>query len=384
MQDLLSKYHSVRKHSENICQPLNAGDYAAQPIVDVSPPKWHLAHTTWFFETFLLKTLCKEYKPFHERYGYLFNSYYEHEGERVKRDLRGTLIRPYTEEIYAYRAHVDQYMDTFLQNGGVNKEVEDMIILGLNHEQQHQELLITDIKYTFAQNPLYPVYRDDWEELVPENQPTEYIPVKGGIYEIGFQGEGFCFDNELARHQVLLEDFQIRNTLVTAGEYIAFIEDGGYEQFQYWLMEGWEWVKNEGIQAPEYWHKQDNQWYIFTMNGLKPVNIQAPVIHISYYEADAYANWAGKRLPTEFEWEAACSLIEYGLAWEWTASAYLPYPRFQKAPGAIGEYNGKFMINQMVLRGGSVATPQGHARPTYRNFFHPDKRWQYAGIRLAQ
>jgi len=384
MQELLEEYHRVRTHSENICKPLNAGDYAAQPIVDVSPPKWHLAHSTWFFETFLLKERKKDYHPYHERYGYLFNSYYEHEGERVKRDLRGNLIRPYTEDIYAYRKYVDQQMEHFLNHGGATEEVAELLVLGLNHEQQHQELLITDIKYIFAQNPLFPIYNEQWTEPVPESQEASYISIPGGIYDIGYEGDGFCFDNELARHQVLLEDFQIRNKLVTVGEYLAFMKDGGYHDFRYWLMEGWEWVKKHGIEAPEYWHKVDGQWHVFTMNGLQPVNPDAPLTHVSYYEADAFASWAGRRLPTEFEWEAAHQHFSHGKTWEWTGSAYLPYPRFQKAPGAIGEYNGKFMVNQMVLRGGSIATPEGHARPTYRNFFHPDKRWQYAGIRLAQ
>jgi len=384
MHSLQTRYQDVRRHSDAICEPLEDGDFAAQPIVDVSPPKWHLAHSTWFFETFVVKPHIATYKPFHEKFNYLFNSYYEHEGERVKRDLRGNLTRPHMDEIYAYRKHVDAYVDKLIDQGDISDSLAGLIELGLHHEQQHQELLLTDIKYILSQNPLFPVYSEKWKGVQCESQGKTYLSISEGVYEIGHSGEGFCYDNELGRHKVFLEPFEICNRLVTAGEYIEFIEDGGYKDFRHWLMEGWEWTKQQHIQSPDYWHKIDNKWYQYTLRGLQPLDLTRPVTHVSYYEADAFASWKGLRLPTEFEWEVACPHLSFGQVWEWTASAYLPYPRFKKAPGAIGEYNGKFMINQMVLRGGSVASPPHHVRPTYRNFFHPDKRWQYTGIRLVK
>ena len=382
--DLVQQYQQVRAHTEAICAPLEEGDYLSQPIEDVSPPKWHLGHSNWFFETFVLKCHHPDYVSFHERFSYIFNSYYEHEGERIQRFNRGNLTRPSVQAVYDYRAHVDACMIKLIEERQGDSSFDELVVLGLNHEQQHQELLLTDIKYILSQNPLNPVYHAEWEEPGPERYPKETVYISEGIYTIGYQGNAFHFDNELGIHQVFLSETQLHNKLVTAGEYLAFIESGGYQDFRHWFAEGWAWVQEHAIQAPLYWHKGPDGWERFTLNGVKPIHPDEPVTHISLYEADAYANWAEKRLPTEFEWEAASKQLNYGKTWEWTASAYLPYPKFEKAPGALGEYNGKFMINQMVLRGESVATSSGHSRPTYRNFFHPDKRWQFTGIRLAE
>ena len=382
--DLLQDYRTVRSHTETICAPLEEGDYLSQPIEDVSPPKWHLGHSTWFFETFVLKAHLEGYIPFHERFGFIFNSYYEHEGERIQRFSRGNLTRPSVQRIYAYRQHVDAHMAKLIDKKGEDPSFRELVVLGLNHEQQHQELLYTDIKYILSQNPLNPIYSPDWKEPGPENPMEDSVLIKEGLYTIGYQGKAFHFDNELGIHKVYLSESRVRNKLVTAGEYLEFIEAGGYQDFRHWFAEGWAWVQEEHISAPLYWHKGPDGWVRFTLNGVKPIQKDEPVTHISLYEADAFSNWAGKRLPTEFEWEAASPRLAYGKVWEWTSSAYLPYPKFEKAPGALGEYNGKFMINQMVLRGESVATSEGHSRPTYRNFFHPDKRWQFTGIRLAE
>jgi len=412
-EELLHRYQQIRNQSENICQPLEPEDTVVQPITDVSPPKWHLAHTSWFFETFLLSPYLPRYKPFHADYSYLFNSYYNSVGNRVQRNQRSTLTRPPLRDIYTYRQHVDAHINQLVQELDEDKlaELMPLMELGLQHEQQHQELLLTDIKYILSTNPLLPVYQSKPEKKAIESETkAKFLEVPAGIYRIGFAGEGFCFDNELGVHEVLLEDFGIMNRLVTNGEYLAFMQDGGYSDFRHWLDEGWALVQQQHLEAPLYWVKKEDTWCRFTLHGLEQVNPNEPVCHISFYEADAYANWAGKRLLTEFEWEAASQvyppqkgnfvesqLLEpqpanptaadlqqlYGDTWEWTYSAYHPYPGFIKAPGAIGEYNGKFMLNQMVLRGGSCATPANHIRPTYRNFFHPDKRWQYNGIRLA-
>ena len=411
-QNILQLYQQIRAQTEHICQPLEPEDTVVQPIVDVSPPKWHMAHTSWFFETFLLKPHLQGYKEFHPRYSYLFNSYYNNVGNRVQRDQRSTLTRPPLRDVYAFRQHVDEHMQQLLQ--GIDEKQMDELLpvlqLGMQHEQQHQELLITDIKYILSTNPLLPAYTPQLDKKESMATKARFLDVPGGVYTIGYRGDDFCFDNELGVHEVLLEDFSVMNRLVTNGDYLEFMQDGAYQDFRHWLDEGWAMVRNDKLQAPLYWLEQDGVWHRFTMHGLQKVDLNEPVTHISFYEADAYANWAGKRLLTEFEWEATTqvytpeagnfvenNLLEptaaspekegmqqlYGDTWEWTYSAYHPYPGFSKAPGAIGEYNGKFMINQMVLRGGSCATPENHIRTTYRNFFHPDKRWQYNGIRLA-
>lgn len=379
---LLEKYKTIRQHSVEICKPLQIEDYVVQPIIDVSPPKWHLAHTTWFFETFILKPNIKAYQEFNPQFNFLFNSYYESLGQRTLRDQRGAMTRPTVNEIMSYRAFVDKHMLDFLSDSKVSPELRLLIELGLNHEQQHQELLVTDIKYSFSINPLLPSVSEIGEGLA-EPQGQNWISMKEGIYEIGHQGQGFGFDNEFGRHKVYLNDYTISNKLVTNRDYVAFMTSGGYQQFKYWHAEGWTWLKENNITSPLYWQKQNDIWYHYTFNGLQKINWEAPITHISFYEASAYAAWKGCRLPTEFEWEAAASQLSWGKRWEWTNSAYLPYPGFAKAEGAVGEYNGKFMVNQMVLRGASVATPKNHSRPTYRNFFHAPLRWQFTGIRLA-
>src|SRR5665213_1430894 len=381
--DLLKKYKEVRKYTEEICKPLHTEDYVVQPIVDVSPPKWHIGHVTWFFETFVLKPNMKDYKEFDANYNYVFNSYYENAGARVIRTDRGNLSRPTVADIYTYRKHVDEAMSQFLQNP-VSKEVEDLLVIGFNHEQQHQELLITDIKYILGNNPLFPAYKKQIDSKPINKGDSDYIKIKEGIYEIGFDGEGFCFDNELNRHRVFLGNFSISKNLVTNKEYLEFMNAGGYKDFNFWHSDGWAWVKETKTESPMYWYLIDDQWENYTLEGLKPVEMDEPVCHINFYEASAYASWKGMRLPTEFEWEAAAPHFDWGRRWEWTESAYLPYPGFSKAPGAIGEYNGKFMVNQQVLRGASDVTSPEHSRITYRNFFQPNLRWQYTGIRLAQ
>lgn len=380
---LLDRYRAVRKASEEICRPLQKEDYVVQPIVDVSPPKWHLGHTTWFWEAFLLIPHYPGYDPCNPDYNYVFNSYYETIGARVVRTDRGNLSRPSVDEIYAYRQYVDVAMEKLI-SAGPGPHMVSIIVLGLNHEQQHQELLLTDIKYILGHNPLFPAYSpQDHTSATSFPDETAFLEVPSGLYEIGHDGEGFCFDNEQARHKVYLDGFRISDSLVTNAEWLAFMEDFGYRNFVWWHAEGWDWVKNNGIAAPLYWHAINGQWHQYTLSGLQPVDGRQPVCHISYYEAVAFAAWKGARLPTEQEWEVASERFDWGQRWEWTESAYLPYPGFQKAAGAIGEYNGKFMVNQMVLRGASVATPPGHSRKTYRNFFQPHLRWQFTGIRLA-
>ena len=382
--DLLEKYTAVRKYTEKICSPLKTEDYVVQPIADVSPPKWHIGHTTWFFETFVLKPHLKKYEEFDPQYNYVFNSYYETVGARVIRTDRGNLSRPSVEEVYKFRMHVDHAMNEFLQKPP-SKEVEEIIVLGLNHEQQHQELLSTDIKYILGNNPLFPAYiSSSKNKKITGKKSGTFSKIEKGIYEIGYAGNDFCFDNELNRHQVFLQDFSIANDLVTNGEYLEFMIAGGYKNFNYWHAEGWDWVKNNHIDSPLYWHWIDGQWHHYTLNGLQKLPMDEVLCHVSFYESAAYASWKEARLPTEFEWEIAAQQFEWGKRWEWTESAYLPYPGFKKASGAIGEYNGKFMVNQKVLRGASEVTPPGHSRITYRNFFHPHLRWQFTGIRLAQ
>ena len=380
--NLIEKFKEVRGRSKSICANLETEDYVVQPVADVSPPKWHLGHTTWFWEEFVLKPNDENYEQFNPNYNYVFNSYYESVGARVIRTDRGNLSRPSVEEIYTYRAHVDEAMHHFLKNN-LSKELRELVVLGLNHEEQHQELLATDIKYILGNNPLFPALYHE-EKIISPVTKNEWIQMDEGVYAIGFEGEGFCFDNELNRHKVYLNDYSICNEVVTNKEYLDFINAGGYKNFAYWHMEGWEWVKANQINAPMYWHLIDGEWMNYTLNGLLPIDWNEPVCHISFYEAYAFASWKGLRLPTEAEWEVAATKFNWGKRWEWTESAYLPYPGFSKAPGAIGEYNGKFMVNQKVLRGASEVTPPGHSRLTYRNFFHPPLRWQYTGIRLAK
>ncbi|HXB92132.1 MAG TPA: ergothioneine biosynthesis protein EgtB [Puia sp.] len=390
--NLLEQYRAVRKASEDICRPLQKEDYVVQPIVDVSPPKWHLGHITWFWEAFVLVPHRPGYRPYNPDYNFVFNSYYETIGARVIRTDRGNLSRPSVEEVYNYRKYVDQAM-TELLSDQPGKELADLVVLGLNHEQQHQELLYTDIKYILGHNPLFPAWSDHDIDKGTAPSPgktavtprrDDFISIPAGIYDIGHEGEGFCFDNELARHKVYLNDYQIASSPVTNREWLSFMEAGGYKNFIFWHAEGWDWVRNNHIGAPLYWHLIDGQWQVYTLSGLRPLEPDQPVCHVSYYEAVAYAAWKGCRLPTEWEWEAAAGAFDWGKRWEWTESAYLPYPGFKKAGGAVGEYNGKFMVSQMVLRGASVATPAHHSRKTYRNFFHPPLRWQFTGIRLAR
>lgn len=380
---LLEQYIQVRRHSETICRPLEIEDYVVQPIPDVSPPKWHLGHTTWFFETFILKPNFTAYKEFDPQYNFVFNSYYESVGARVVRTDRGNLSRPSVTDVFKYRAYVDEQMELFLLNNSLSKELAALLELGLNHEQQHQELLYSDIKYILGHNPLFPVYSNSnvFKEYAAKSKV--FVNVQSGVYEIGYRGKGFCFDNELGRHKVYLDTFEIAENPVTNAEYLQFILDGGYSDFRHWHSEGWEWVKQNSAQAPLYWHYINDKWMHYTLKGLQQVNPDEPVCHINFYEASAFAAWKGMRLPTEAEWEVASAQFNWGERWEWTNSAYLPYPNFKKEAGAIGEYNGKFMVSQMVLRGASVATPQGHSRDTYRNFFHPRHRWQFTGIRLV-
>ena len=384
-----------------------------QPVVDVSPPKWHLGHTTWFFENFVLVPNKPDYKVFDADFNFLFNSYYESVGQRVARPNRGFLSRPTVEKVFDYRAYVNQHMEAFLEGHELSATLESVIELGLQHEQQHQELLVTDTKFIFGQNPLLPAYLPASKAPAKAStlQETAWLSVPEGVYEFGHTGGGFSFDNERGPQKAYLHAFSFSNKLVTNAEYMAFMEAGGYTDFRHWLSEGWDWVNTHQVNSPMYWEQKEGQWHQFTMHGLLPVDPDAPVTHVSYFEADAFAAWSGKRLLTEFEWERACQLYapevpaaanfvedEYyhttaaqagnmqllGDAWEWTASAYLPYAGFEKEAGAIGEYNGKFMVNQMVLRGGSCATPRDHIRNTYRNFWHAHLRWQFNGIRLAQ
>ncbi len=382
--DLADCYKKVRKRTGEICSPLHTEDYVVQPVADVSPPKWHLGHTSWFFETFILKPYFMGYQEFDPQYNFVFNSYYETVGNRVIRTDRGNLSRPTVADIYKYREYVDEAMDKFLCQQPL-KDVQELMILGLNHEEQHQELLYTDIKYILGHNPLFPAYSKDYvSPKIDEGDDSKFIKIKEGIYEIGFNGDGFCFDNELGRHKVYLNPFEISRNLVTNSEYLQFINAGGYQDFRHWHAEGWDWVNKNHVTAPLYWHNINNTWHNYTYTGLQPLDLNATLCHISYFEASAYAAWKGLRLPTEFEWEAAANQFNWGKRWEWTESAYLPYPGFVKAPGAIGEYNGKFMINQQVLRGASEVTSPGHSRITYRNFFQTNLQLQFTGIRLAR
>jgi len=383
MNALLQKFQKVRAETVALCDPLYIEDYIPQPVDFASPPKWHLSHSTWFFEEMILKKFLPDYQVFNPHFGFLFNSYYQTLGDRAIRTERGTMTRPTVAEVYQYRNYVDRHIEKLLQNKS-GSNLEELLILGINHEQQHQELLITDLKHTLSYNPIFPVYKENFNLTAQKNTAEGWLEIPEGIYEIGFNGEGFHFDNEKGRHKVFLHDFQISRSIVTNADFLEFMEAGGYDNFKFWLDEGWTWVTENQIKSPLYWKKIDGQWHSFTLEGLKPIAPDDILAHISFYEAQAFAAWKGLRLPTEFEWEAAADQLQWGNRWEWTYSAYLPYPQFQIAEGAVGEYNGKFMLSQMVLRGGSTATPEGHTRKTYRNFFSPKYRWQVTGIRLAK
>jgi ergothioneine biosynthesis protein EgtB len=380
---ILDFFLETRHTTETICKPLEIEDYVVQPIVDVSPPKWHLGHSTWFFEEFILKSFKDNYECFNDSYGFVFNSYYESFGKRVVRTNRGNLSRPTVNDIYKYRHYITKQMELLLQDND-SEELIELVEIGIHHEKQHQELLITDIKYILGNNPLLPKYNDTFTEHTAENHNREWLSVNEGLYNIGHNSKDFCYDNELGRHQVFINAFQVSNKLVTNGEFMEFMEADGYKNALLWHAEAWDWLSTENISAPQYWHFENNTWLHYTLQGLKEIDPNAPLTHISYYEAFAFAQFKGLRLPTEFEWEVSQHLFNWGQRWEWTESAYLPYPNYKKADGALGEYNGKFMVSQKVLRGGSVATSSKHTRPTYRNFFHPNLRWQYTGLRLAK
>lgn len=425
-EQVLADFVAVRSFSEKLCEPLTAEDYNLQAIAETSPVKWHLAHTSWFFETFIIKKFSSSFAPFNPRYEFLFNSYYNAIGEQFPRPQRGLLSRPSVKEVYEYRQWVTEQIKELVsslvqhQNSRLSDALS-LIRLGINHEQQHQELLLTDLKYNLFQNPVLPAYRST-KQLVDQNEqvlPIEWIRFDEKLVMIGTDipdlpvtQNDFAYDNETPSHKFYRHQFSVANRLTTNGEYLAFIEEGGYQKPQYWLSDGWDAVREHQWQAPLYWFKKNDDWFVYTLNGVKPLNLNEPVAHVSYYEADAFASWSDARLLTEQEWESIAgepqldsnsfNLVDndvlhpvaatsnnglqqlYGDVWEWTSSAYAPYPGFKAAAGAVGEYNGKFMCNQYVLRGGSCVTSQNHIRKTYRNFFYPDSRWQFSGIRLAR
>lgn len=415
---LIAQYNQVRQFSEHLCKPLVTEDYVIQSMPDVSPTKWHLAHTSWFFEALLLSRLLPDYQSLHPQYAYLFNSYYVTLGERHCRPKRGLISRPTVEQTYEYRRYVDQNVLRLLEraNEETMENVAPIIVLGLHHEQQHQELMVTDIKHVFATNPLRPAYVEQAPPMQSYVPAMEWISFPEGIYQIGYAGDGFAYDNESPQHREFVPAFRLASRLVTNGEYLAFMEDGGYERPELWLSAGWYAREDGGWEAPFYWEKRDGQWWMMTLAGMRPVVESEPVCHVSYFEASAYARWSGARLPTEAEWEVAAASLPiegnfvedghyhpvplhlqsngasrdvqlyqmFGDVWEWTQSSYSPYPGYRPEPGALGEYNGKFMCNQYVLRGGSCATSISHIRRTYRNFFSPESRWQFMGLRLAQ
>lgn len=406
------RYVAIRQASCELIAPLSAEDCALQSMPDASPAKWHLAHTTWFFETFVLAPQLPRYRLFAPEYRVLFNSYYHAVGERHPRPERGMLSRPTLDEVLAYRRRVDEALVSLLEGRAVSAQASELIELGLNHEQQHQELILTDLKHLFSRNPLRPAYQKPWPLTPVKARERGWIDCAAGQYEVGHAGEGFSFDNEAPRHRVWLDAFRIATHPVTHGDFIDFIEDGGYRRPELWLSAGWDAVNARGWQAPQYWEQRDGAWHTFTLHGMAPVDPHTPVCHVSFYEAEAFARWANERLPTEFEWELAArdapregNFLEsgalhplplrkapargvpaqlFGDVWEWTRSDYGPYPGYRPAAGAVGEYNGKFMSGQYVLRGGSCATPESHIRATYRNFFPPEARWQFSGLRLAR
>ena len=381
----LELFLETRKLTEQICEPLETEDFVVQPVEFVSPPKWHLGHTTWFFEEFILKKHQENYQIFDEQFAYVFNSYYESVGEKVVRTNRGNLSRPTVNRIYEYRKYVTEALVEFLNENEISQELEEVLEIGIHHEKQHQELLLTDIKYILGNNPLLPAYLKSFDENRIEKHSHQWLSIEEGVYEIGKPEDGeFCYDNEKGRHKVYVNEFFISNKLVTNAEYLEFMNAGGYQDVLLWHAEAWDWISSEKIKAPQYWHLIDGSWYQYTLSGLKVLDPDAPLAHISYYEAFAFAQWKDMRLPTEAEWEIAQEKFDWGQRWEWTESAYSPYPNYKKPEGALGEYNGKFMVNQKVLRGGSVATSPKHTRCTYRNFFHPNLRWQFTGIRLAK
>lgn len=407
-QSLLEDYRRVRRTSEALCEPLLADDYQVQSIPQTSPPKWHIAHVSWFFEAFVLPHFRPAYRPFDQRFDFIFNSYYYTHGRMHPRPQRGLLSRPGVGEIYRYRAHVDRHMQELIDSVDESQwpQLHFRVTLGLNHEQQHQELLLMDIKHNFSLNPLRPAYRDDLAEPSGGLRPMRWQECDGGVLQIGHAGEGFAYDNETPRHEVLLRPHRLADRLVSNGEYLAFIEDGGYADPALWLADGWALLQTEGWKSPLYWERIDGQWFEFTLGGLRGLCAEQPVCHLSYYEADAYARWVGKRLPLEAELE--CRLAGqpvrgnfldsaylhpapaggqgqwFGDLWAWTASPYAAYPGFRPLAGSMGEYNGKFMSSQMVLRGGACVTPPGHTRASYRNFFYPGERWAFSGLRLAE
>jgi ergothioneine biosynthesis protein EgtB len=410
----VEQYQRVRRFTEQLCEPLATEDYVIQSMPDVSPTKWHIAHVTWFWETFLLFPALPGYQSLHPQYAYLFNSYYNTLGQRHCRPKRGLISRPTVKETYAYRRYVDEHVLDLVEqlDEGRLTEFSPIMTLGLHHEQQHQELMLTDIKHVFSCNPLFPAYVERAPTRSASVPPLEWVSFPEGVYWIGHEGEGFAFDNEGPRHRQFVQAFQLASRLVTNGEYLAFMQDGGYENPLLWLSEGWATVQQEEWQAPLYWEHRDGRWWMMTLSGLREVDPAEPVCHVSYFEADAYARWADARLPTEAEWEVAAhdvpvegtfvesalyhpapltaasttgKLVQmYGDVWQWTQSSYAPYPNFKPGPGAVGEYNGKFMCNQYVLRGASCATSRSHTRSTYRNFFPANAQWQFMGIRLAK
>jgi ergothioneine biosynthesis protein EgtB len=405
-------YRWIREFSEKLCETLEPEDCVVQTMPEVSPTKWHLAHTSWFFETFILKEALPDYAPIHPRYAYLFNSYYNAAGKMHCRPKRGLISRPTLRETLEYRRRVDTLMLALFEKAGLVEKFAPIILLGLHHEQQHQELMLTDIKHVFSENPLRPVFRDRSRLKSAPVPQMPWLTFPGGVYQLGYEGDGFHFDNEGPRHHQFLERFQLAQRLVTNGDYLEFVEDGGYRRAEFWLSLGWYTVNEQRWEAPLYWEKHDGSWSAFTLAGMRELDKSEPVCHVSYFEADAFARWAGARLPTEFEWEVAAANLPYagnfaeketfhpkplddmaagqplaqmfGDVWEWTSSSYSPYPGYAPTSGALGEYNGKFMCNQYVLRGGSCATSQSHIRKTYRNFFPPNARWQFMGIRLAK
>lgn len=404
---IFSRFDAVRRHTLALAEPLSEEDCCVQSMTDASPVKWHMAHTTWFFETFILERFEPEFRPFHPAFRVLFNSYYNGVGDKYPRPQRGMLTRPAFGEVLAYRRNVDERIAVLLEQRGNDPDLFMLLEVGMQHEQQHQELMLTDVKHMLSHNPLWPAYAHSAFKPASGSVPLGWQSFGGGVVEIGHSGSAFCFDNETPRHRQFLEPYALSTRLVTNAEYLSFIEDGGYAKASLWLSEGWDWIRANELMQPLYWRRHEDSWREFTLQGLQPLDLHRPLTHVSFFEADAFARWAGARLPTEAEWEHATSgtcdfgvqalhptaaeaapaggLMQlFGACWQWTLSSYAPYPGYRAAEGAIGEYNGKFMSNQYVLRGSSCATPAGHARVTYRNFFPANARWQFAGLRLAK